>query len=78
MPILRGLGSRVLSCGCLVGLYETYRGDTVAIIDAIGPDCQTSAHRPNTKLAWPIVDSTQRADAAGRTKPGSDSRPSQA
>ena len=43
--ILRGLGSRVLPCGCLVGFYETYANETVAILDAKGLDCGHAAHQ---------------------------------
>jgi hypothetical protein len=42
--ILRGLGSRVMPCGCLVGVYETYAAQTVAVIDAKGLDCSNQAH----------------------------------
>jgi hypothetical protein len=42
--ILRGLGSRLMPCGCLVGLYETYAAQTVAVIDAKGSDCSNQAH----------------------------------
>ena len=31
--ILRGLTSRHLSCGCVLGVYETYDGRVVIIID---------------------------------------------
>jgi hypothetical protein len=45
MRILRGLGSRTLNCGCLVGLYETYSARTVAIIDARGSECRDPGHK---------------------------------
>jgi hypothetical protein len=48
--ILRGIGSRTLDCGCLVGLYELYDGRTVAIIDARGHGCSTPEHEPHTEL----------------------------
>ena len=44
--ILRGLGSRRLPCGCLIGIYETYDGRTVAIVDAQGERCQAHEHQP--------------------------------
>jgi hypothetical protein len=44
LRILRGVGSRALPCGCLVGLYETYASDTVAIVDAKGSGCAEQAH----------------------------------
>ena len=42
--ILRGLGGRVLACGCLVGFYETYSGRTVTILDARDPTCTDTSH----------------------------------
>src|SRR5215208_3400086 len=51
MPrILRGLDSRALACGCLVGVYETYRGQTIAIIDAKGVTCAERAHRVDSPV----------------------------
>lgn len=44
MRIRRGLSSRVLPCGCLVGVYETYEGEIVAILDARGPSCAETDH----------------------------------
>jgi len=44
MRILRGLSSRVLPCGCLAGLYETYDGEVVGILDAKGAGCTQSQH----------------------------------
>jgi hypothetical protein len=48
--ILRGLGSRALPCGCLVGFYETYANETVAIVDAKGSACADAAHRVDVSL----------------------------
>jgi hypothetical protein len=45
MRFLRGLAGRVLPCGCLVGVYETYSGGVVATIDARGPACTEANHR---------------------------------
>ena len=51
MPrILRGVGGRGLSCGCLVGVYETYTNETVAIIDAKGPACTEETHRVDSNV----------------------------
>jgi hypothetical protein len=61
MRLLRGLGSQLLPCGCLAGVYETYAGTTVSIIDARGDDCDIDGHRPGlvvpagpTRAAIPI------------------------
>jgi hypothetical protein len=44
MRILRGLSSRFLPCGCLAGIYETYDGEVVGIVDAHGDDCANPVH----------------------------------
>jgi hypothetical protein len=44
MRLLRGLGSRLLPCGCLAGIYETYADTTVTIIDARGEHCDHMEH----------------------------------
>ena len=45
MRILRGLTSVSLGCGCFVGVYETYDGRTIGIVDERGPHCTDPAHR---------------------------------
>ena len=62
MRILRGLGSRALPCGCLVGVYETYANQTVAIIDAKGSDCQDRQHRVDSGVDFQRVEVLPRAD----------------
>ena len=44
MRLLRGVGSRLLPCGCLAGIYETYADTTVTIIDARGEHCDNVEH----------------------------------
>jgi hypothetical protein len=44
--ILRGLTSRHLPCGCVVGLYETYGGRVVSILDVRGERCEDARHEP--------------------------------
>jgi hypothetical protein len=44
MRILRGLSSRFLPCGCLAGVYETYDGEIVGILDARNSSCADPAH----------------------------------
>ena len=39
MRILRGLSSKLLACGCVAGVYETYDGRVVTVIDATSPSC---------------------------------------
>jgi len=45
MRILRGLSSKWLPCECLVGVYETYDGLVVTIVDAKGTACADASHR---------------------------------
>lgn len=44
MRLLRGLAGEVLTCGCLVGVYETYEGRVVVTIDARGVSCTDPTH----------------------------------
>ena len=44
MRILRGLSSKTLPCGCLTGVYETYDGHVVAIVDAKSTGCANPSH----------------------------------
>jgi hypothetical protein len=50
MAILRGLSSRLLNCGCLVGVYETYARKSVSIIDARGAECHDESHRVDAEI----------------------------
>lgn len=45
MRILRGISSKLLPCGCLAGVYETYDAEVVSILDAKGNDCVNPMHR---------------------------------
>jgi hypothetical protein len=50
MRLLRGVAGKVLGCGCLVGIYETYGGSVIATIDARGPSCEVASHRLHEEL----------------------------
>ncbi len=50
MRILRGVGSGSLPCGCFVGLYETYSGPTVQVIEERGVSCADSRHKPGAQM----------------------------
>jgi len=78
MRLLRGLGSQLLPCGCLAGIYETYAGSVVTIVDARGPECQEDMHRvgeamlveggaaaPVAKKAFGVGSDRGRPPAAG-------------
>ncbi len=44
LRILRVVGSRSLDCGCFVGVYETYDGTAVEIVEERGPACPDQSH----------------------------------
>lgn len=48
--ILSGLSSRVLPCGCVAGIYETYDAQTVAILDVPAASCGERSHRRGNVL----------------------------
>jgi len=50
MRLLQILRSRLLDCGCLVGVYETYAGQTVEIVDFHAHDCIEPTHKPGVVL----------------------------
>jgi hypothetical protein len=47
--ILRGLTGRRLDCGCVLGVYETYDGRVVTVLDERSGGC----HRPHDNEATP-------------------------
>ncbi len=70
MRILRGLSSRSLPCGCLAGVYETYDGDVVAIVDAKGSTCAHATHQNGRVI--PVESSAEphlQADASNHRPP---------
>jgi hypothetical protein len=44
MRILKGLSSKFLACGCVAGVYETYDGLIIAVIDVPGSACDNDRH----------------------------------
>jgi len=51
-----------LSCGCVAGIYETYRDEIVTIVDATGGECVDPAHLAGNVL--PITNTgPDRAEA---------------
>jgi hypothetical protein len=56
--IRRGLGSRRLPCGCVAGIYETYRDEIVIIVDAPGAGCGHPGHLAGRVLPSPMGGST--------------------
>jgi hypothetical protein len=51
MRILRVVGSRVLACDCFVGVYETYGGTSIEVVDQAGDYCTTPGHRPGSVVS---------------------------
>ena len=59
-PGLRELaGGRVLACGCLAGIYNTWSGTVISIIDARGEACPHDDHAEHA-----IIPEWRRRDAA--------------
>ena len=50
MRILRGLTSRVLPCGCVAGVYETYDGDVLTLLDERETTCQFDTHETGNRI----------------------------
>ena len=50
MRILRGLTSRLLPCGCVAGIYETYDGEVVTLLDEREPACQDASHSTGNQI----------------------------
>ena len=53
MRILRGLRSTVLPCGCLAGVYETYDGDVITLIDTAEASCPDDRHKDGAHIPTP-------------------------
>jgi hypothetical protein len=50
MRILRGLTSRLLACGCVAGIYETYDGEAVTLLDEPDASCQDREHTAGNRI----------------------------
>ena len=60
MRILKGLSSRLLPCGCLAGVYETYEGEIVTILDAKASACGDPAHESGKPIPDSILHPSSR------------------
>lgn len=67
MRILRGVSSKLLPCGCLAGIYETYDGEIVAILDARGASCADSAHAKGNVVPVPESQAADKTPPPART-----------
>lgn len=61
MRILKGLTSRRLPCGCLVGIYETYQAEIVVVVDSRSESCDNHEHVPGRQVG---LDESQHAQQA--------------
>jgi hypothetical protein len=70
MRILRGLTSRVLPCGCVAGVYETYDGEVLTLLDERESTCQISAHENGNQIPdmGSVADSSKVALHAERQR----------
>ena len=59
LRVLRGV---TLPCGCIGGLYETYAGTTVMIIDEADDACLSAQHRNGYMVS--LADDASRAPDA--------------
>ena len=50
MRILRGLTSRLLPCGCLAGVYETYDGLVTTLLDERETACPDPNHAEGNEI----------------------------
>lgn len=50
MRILRGLTSRLLPCGCIAGVYETYDGTVITLLDKRQSSCADPAHSDGKEI----------------------------
>ena len=56
MRVRRGIGSRLLPCGCLAGIYETYSNRIVVLLDARHTDCTDPTHVDGKRLPASLLD----------------------
>lgn len=75
MRILRVVGSVRLTCGCLVGRYETFAGPIISVIDARSHRCCDASHQVGTVLGpeerrdeRPVVEGRPRAPASSGSR----------
>jgi hypothetical protein len=54
--ILRGLSSKLLRCGCLLGVYETYEGAIIGLVDVKAAGCAIVSHDGGNILPVPPVE----------------------
>jgi hypothetical protein len=63
VKVLRVVNSQKLRCGCLIGIYETYDGNTVGLIDAHAVECSDREHRLNHLVPFGSITRTSKSTA---------------
>ena len=69
MRILRGLTSRLLPCGCLAGVYETYDGTVVTLLDERQSTCSIPSHSEGNEIPDLPGFGARREAPQSRTRP---------
>jgi hypothetical protein len=68
MRILRGLRGETLACGCSVGVYETYSGEIIMVLDYRHPAC---AREHATRKTYGLPSPHREATVEDRRHTGS-------
>jgi hypothetical protein len=70
MRILRGLTSRLLPCGCVAGVYETYEGRVVTLLDERDAACHEPGHIEGDEIrtTGDVAAPARRAALPGTTR----------
>lgn len=66
MRILRGLTSRLLPCGCVAGVYETYDSHLVTLLDEKQPTCPDPSHAEGSEIPDPAGTAAQSSAGSRR------------
>lgn len=64
MRILRGLTSRLLPCGCLAGVYETYDGVVTTLLDERDATCPDPNHAEGNEIPALLEQTVRDSKAA--------------
>ena len=67
--ILRGLTSQHLTCGCTAGVYETYNGRVVSVLDARSAECGDETHEAGRLLPDATPETGQQPPAPPVARP---------
>lgn len=65
--VLKVLNGARLECGCFVGVYETYAGDAVSLIDEPHASCREIGHWRNARVPLEDACGTRPSTPRART-----------